>query len=150
MIAASLLSWQLYSEGGNGVRRCCKENETALVRPRFRNFTSHLRALNTKLPATQGTARQPYLNFDRTSLSEVAFLPHFFPFFKSISLLILFILTIKTFTCQKGFVFLLTRGEIFNALTSVKQTMKILRKVVEYRKSYNLPSVFLPAVFSIE
>ena len=30
MIAARLLSWQLCWEGGNGVSRCCKENETAL------------------------------------------------------------------------------------------------------------------------
>ena len=29
MIAARLLSWQLCWEGGNGVSRCCKENETA-------------------------------------------------------------------------------------------------------------------------
>ena len=71
MIAASLLSWQLCWEGGNGVSRCCKENETALVRPRFRSFASHLRALNTKPPATQSTALQPYLNFHCTLLSEV-------------------------------------------------------------------------------
>ena len=71
MIAANLLSWQLCWEGGNGVSRCCKENETALVRPRFRSFASHLRALNTKPPATQATALQPYLNFHCTLLSEV-------------------------------------------------------------------------------
>ena len=78
MIAASLLSWQLCWEVGNGVWRCCKENETALFRPRFRGFAAHLRALNTKPPATKATALQPYLNFHCTLLSEVVLRPAFF------------------------------------------------------------------------
>ena len=57
MIAARLLSWQLCWEGGNGVSRCCKENETALVRPRFRSFAA-LCALSRQKP--QLRKLQPY------------------------------------------------------------------------------------------
>ena len=128
------------------MRRCRKENETALVRPRFRSFASHLRALKTKPPATQATTRQPYLNFDCTLLSEGVFRPPFFLFLNPfLSLFFLFHLD-KKFYMREEFRFL----EIVNLLTSVKQNMKILGKVVENRRSFNLPSVFLPAVSSIE
>ena len=88
MIAARLLSWQLCWEGGNGVSRCCKENETALVRPRFRSFAA-LCALSRQKP--QLRKLQPYSHI--LTFTVLYFLKwycdHFFSLLKSISLLIL-------------------------------------------------------------
>ena len=89
MIAASLLSWQLCWEGGKGVPRCCKENESALVRPRFRSFAA-LCALSRQKPQLRNL--QPYshiltftvLYFLRWYCDQL-----FFSLLKTISLLIL-------------------------------------------------------------